>query len=286
MFITRFAPSPTGHLHLGHAASVLLAQRRARENRGNLYLRLENIDRQRSNEGAAIAIQEDLQWLGIDWQGTVWRQSERGEAYAAALATLREIDLLYPCFCSRKDIHSLLAPHGPGGPVYPGTCRAIPSAIAKGRIEAGERPAWRLRSEEAARRCGPLFFSDAIHGRFAVDSAYLGDVVVAGKEYPLSYHLCAVVDDAAQGVTYIVRGEDLLPATHVHRLLQALLRLPEPRYEHHALLRNEQGDRLSKRDQAVSLRAMRAQGLPAAEVRARANAALARAQEERSNHPL
>jgi glutamyl-Q tRNA(Asp) synthetase len=269
--VTRFAPSPTGWLHLGHAHSALFAWSQANRQAGRFLLRIEDIDRSRSRPEFEAAIYEDLAWLGLDWQEPVRRQSEHFADYAAALARLEDDGVLYPCFCTRAEIAAAgQAPHGLEHGLYPGTCRALATEERRARIASGTPYAVRLDAHEAARRTGPLSFTDRAHGTIAVDPFLLGDVVLARKDTPASYHLAVTLDDAVQGVTLVTRGEDLLPATHVHRLLQALLGLPEPAYQHHPLLKDETGTRLSKRHGALAIRALREAGSSAAEVRARA----------------
>jgi glutamyl-Q tRNA(Asp) synthetase len=270
--VTRFAPSPTGRLHLGHAYSALHASRLAADAGGRFLLRIEDIDRTRCKPAFEAGILEDLAWLGIKWEEPVWRQSERMPAYAEALATLAARDLLYPCFCTRTDIAREIAeagraPHGPEGPVYPGTCRHLSKAERTARIAAGAPYAERLRMDRAVAAAGPLTFTDCEAGTLAVDGAPFGDVVLARKDVPASYHLAVVVDDAAQGVTLVSRGKDLLPATHVHRILQALLELPEPAYAHHRLLADAAGRRFAKRDKSLTIEALRRAGRSPNEVR-------------------
>jgi glutamyl-Q tRNA(Asp) synthetase len=268
---TRFAPSPTGLLHLGHAHSALFAWSTARRQGGRFILRIEDIDRTRCRPEFEAAIAEDLDWLGLEWEQPVRRQSEHFAHYAAALQRLDSAGLLYPCFCTRAEIAAAgEAPHGLEHAGYPGTCRRLSPAERQKRMEQGRSYALRLDSAEAARRIGPLTFTDRAHGRIEVDPALNGDVVLARKETPTSYHLAVTVDDALQGVTLVTRGEDLLPATHVHRMLQALLGLAEPSYHHHPLLTDNTGRRLSKRHGDLSLRALRDAGCTAAEARARA----------------
>lgn len=251
---TRFAPSPTGHLHLGHAFSALFAAARGERFR----LRLEDIDTTRCRPEYAVSIGQDLAWLGLRWHGPVRVQSAHAAEHRAALQRLRP--WLYPCFCTRADIAAAAgAPQGAAGAIYPGTCRALPTGEAVLRIAAGEAHAWRL---DAARAADGLVLhaTDLARGRFRCEPAAQGDVVLARKDGGLSYHLCCVWDDAAQGVTLVTRGEDLLPATDIQRLLQARLGLPEPLYEHHRLITDAQGRRLAKRDRDLTLREMRAQG--------------------------
>jgi len=274
MTTTRFAPSPTGRLHLGHAFSALFAQQAARALGGRFLLRLEDIDRARCRPEFADAILEDLAWLGVRWDGPVRRQSEHLDDYRAALDRLAAAGLLYPCFCTRKDIQDEIAraghaPHGPDGPLYPGTCRGLPRAEAERRIAGGAPYALRLDVARArARVSGDLAFVDRDAGRIDADPLRFGDVVLARKEVPTSYHLAVTVDDALQEITLVTRGADLLPATHVQRLLQALLDLPVPDYHHHRLLTDAAGQRLAKRADSASLATLRAQGADPAALRA------------------
>ncbi|MES2712304.1 MAG: tRNA glutamyl-Q(34) synthetase GluQRS [Pseudomonadota bacterium] len=264
--VTRFAPSPTGFLHLGHACSALIAWRAARDAGGRFLLRIEDIDTTRCRPEFATAIEEDLAWLGLDWDGEVRVQSHHFTDYAGTLEALRGGGLLYPCFCTRAEI-AAAAPHGPEA-VYPGTCKHLTQSDAEARIAAGASHAWRLHMDRAAsgRR---LSFCE--HGaRRACDPMLFGDVVLARKDTPASYHLCVTHDDAAQGVTLVTRGEDLLPATAIHRLLQVVMGWPEPAYVHHRLLVDAAGQRLAKRDGAPAIRALREAGLSPAAVRTRA----------------
>lgn len=257
--ITRFAPSPTGELHLGHALAAKVAWNEAQREGGTFLLRWEDIDTTRCREGYVEGAEEDLRWLGFDWPVPAWRQSARMELYGAALDRLRGMELLYPCFCTRQGIAAATAsaPQGPEGPVYPGTCRLLPASLRQERMASGAAYAWRLDSVKALARTGLLAWRDRRHGSFAVDLTAQGDVVLARKDVPVSYHLAVTVDDAAQGVTLVTRGRDLLPATHVHRMLQALLDLPMPEWRHHGLVLDENGRRLAKRDAARSLRHLR-----------------------------
>ena len=258
--VTRFAPSPTGRLHLGHACSALIAHDFARERGGIFRLRIEDIDPGRCREEFVEAIFEDLRWLGLPWDGAVILQSARLPLYAAALEQLRGMGLLYPCFCTRRDIAaSASAPHGPEGPIYPGACRRLDNAERERRM-ASQPHCWRIDMAQAVSRTGPLSWHDSIAGHIAADPLSHGDVVLARKDAPVAYHLAVTMDDATQGITDVVRGEDLFAATHVHRLLQALLDLPTPAYHHHPLLRDAQGRRLAKRDGAPTLASLRAQG--------------------------
>lgn len=269
--VTRFAPSPTGRLHLGHALAAKVARDLAKDAGGRFLLRYEDIDHTRVRPEFYREIEEDLRWLGLDWDGPALRQSERGDAYAAALDRLRGEGSVYPCFCTRREIEEEVAritgaPHGPEGALYPGTCRRLSNAERESRLAAGAHPAWRLDARQASEIAGPLTFTDLRHGVYSVDPALLGDVILARKDIGTSYHLAVVVDDAFQQVTHVTRGEDLLPSTHVHRLLQALLGLPEPLYLHHELVADEHGVRLAKRHDALSIRMLRASGKTAAEL--------------------
>lgn len=266
--VTRFAPSPTGYLHLGHAYSALAGWRAARAAGGRFLLRIEDIDRTRCRPAFTDAILEDLAWLGIDWDGPVRIQSEHFAEYRATLDALQARGLLYPCFCTRAEIAAAAsAPQGPEGPVYPGTCRHLSDAARAARIAAGAPYALRLDMAAAhAAVPGRLSFAEQGRGRLACDPMRFGDVVLARKDTPASYHLCVTHDDALQGVTLVTRGEDLLAATDIHRLLQALMGWPEPAYAHHPLLTDPTGRRLAKRDGARSLRDLRAAGLTPPEV--------------------
>ncbi len=256
---TRFAPSPTGALHLGHAWSAVRAHDLARDSGGAFRLRIEDIDPGRSREAFVAGIEDDLRWLGLAWDGPVVRQSARLRLYAEALGRLKRDGLVYPCFCTRAEIAaSAAAPHA-HAPVYPGTCRALAPAERTARM-AAEPHCWRLDVAAAAARAGPLAWHDAAAGIVIAAPEAQGDVVLARKDAPVSYHLAVTVDDAAQGVTDVVRGVDLFASTHVHRLLQALLGLPTPRYHHHPLLLGPDGTRLAKRGGAPSLAELRRRG--------------------------
>jgi len=259
MIVTRFAPSPTGYLHLGHAFAAWTAKRAGTR----FLLRLEDLDQGRARAEFIAGIFEDLAWLGLSWEEPVLRQSRRMETYREALALLAPFT--YPCFCTRKEIAeeiagAALAPQGPDGPLYPGTCRHLSADERASRITRGDAFALRLDVAKAAAIVGPLTFTE--HGQVhVVDPLLFGDVVLARKDMPASYHLAVVVDDAFQGVTLVTRGEDLLPAAHVQRLLQALLEYPEPAYAHHRLILDKDGRKFSKRDRSVTLRDLRAAGI-------------------------
>lgn len=275
MIVTRFAPSPTGYLHVGHAASALTGWRAAQEAGGCFLLRIEDIDATRCRPEFERAIYEDLAWLGLTWEEPVRRQSQHMADYAAALARLDRLGVLYPCFCTRQEIAAEIAaaanaPHGPDGPLYPGSCRALSAAERAARIAGGLPYALRLNVAAAAALTGPLSWQEEGRGLIAVEPGTLGDAVLARKEVATSYHLAVTVDDALQGVTLVTRGEDLFHATHLHRLLQALLGLAAPCYRHHMLLTSADGRRLAKRDGSLTVRALRAAGRTPPEVRAMA----------------
>lgn len=268
MIVTRFAPSPTGMLHSGHALAAWAAWTLAQRHGGTFLLRFEDIDHTRVRENFYHEIVADLRWLGLHWQQTPWQQRERLDTYSRALETLKQRGMVYPCFCTRKDLareisasHS--APQGSPTAVYPGTCRRLTVADGYERMQRGESFAWRLDSEKASTLLGERGFHDLRHDYQPVQAQLLGDVVIARKELMTSYHLAVVLDDAAQGVTLVSRGEDLLHSTHVHCILQGLLNLPTPLYWHHRLVCDASGKRLAKRDHAESLRYLREKGLSA-----------------------
>jgi glutamyl-Q tRNA(Asp) synthetase len=273
---TRFAPSPTGYLHLGTAYSALFAAHAA-GSAGRFILRIEDIDTGRSRPECETAICEDLAWLGLTWDKPVRRQSEHFATYAAVVADMESQGLLYPCFCTRADIAREVAaaptaPHvgaaGFDGLVYPGTCRHLSQTERRRRIDAGTPYALRLRMDDATSTAGPLTWTDEVRGTVTATPEIFGDVVLARKDIPASYHLACTWDDALQGVTLVTRGEELAPATHIHRLLQALWKVPTPRYHHHRVLLAADGKKLSKRDHALTLRALRAEGKTPAQVKA------------------
>lgn len=271
--ITRFAPSPTGNLHLGHAYSALFAASEANSGGGRFLLRIEDIDRTRCRPVFETQIFDDLAWLGLSWEMPVRRQSEHFDDYAAVLDRLREAGLVYPCFCTRKDIQAEIkaaggAPHGPDGPVYPGTCRYLSADQRRDRIEDGNAYAMRLNMAEAVRRCGPLTWHDIDAGEIAARPARFGDVVLGRKDTPTSYHLAVTCDDHLQQVSLVTRGRDLFDATDVHRLLQALLDLEVPAYRHHQLLLGDDGRRFAKRDRSLTIKSLRDRGHTAADIRA------------------
>lgn len=267
--VVRFAPSPTGRLHLGHAYAALFAWRKARETSGRFLLRIEDIDPTRCRDEFVAGIEEDLTWLGLHWEQPTRRQSAHMADYRAALDRLHVMGLLYPCFCTRKTIMAEVAaagaaPHlqvmGLDSTVYPGSCRHMTAAERVARLRGAESWCWRLDMAQACARAGALRWRDAEQGWTTARPQDFGDVVLARKEIPVSYHLAVTVDDALQGVTCVTRAADLLRVTDIHRLLQCLLGLPTPDYHHHKLLTDPLGKRYAKRDQAVTLQALRAQG--------------------------
>jgi glutamyl-Q tRNA(Asp) synthetase len=274
--VFRFAPSPNGRLHLGHAYSALLNADFARHFRGRFLLRIEDIDITRCRPAFEAAIYDDLTWLGLTWEALVRRQSEHFADYHAAFLRLKGRGLVYPCFCTRKDIAETIAcreaetgqdwPRDPDcAPLYPGICRGMPVDEAGRQIAAGEPHAWRLDMAALEKLVpGPhRFRTFDREGREGIVTAHprrWGDAVIVRKETPTSYHLSVVVDDALQGVTHVVRGQDLEAATDLHVLLQALLDLPTPRYHHHGLVLDPMGDKLAKSRRSQSLAELRAEG--------------------------
>jgi glutamyl-Q tRNA(Asp) synthetase len=275
--VFRFAPSPNGYLHLGHALSAQINYNMAQASGGRLLLRLEDIDLERCRPEFEQAVYEDLAWLGLSWEEPVRRQSEHFSDYTHALEGLARRGLVYPCFCSRSDIMSAVAgkpnwPRDPdGSPLYPGTCRQLSPEARKRRIAAGEHAAQRLDMTEAMRQIGQKLgwweYGGGQSRMVSADPALWGDAVLSRKDIPASYHIAVVIDDALQGVTNVVRGEDLFMATSLHRLLQVLFDLPAPCYHHHQLLRDAAGQKLSKSLRAKSLRSLRREGLTPQEVR-------------------
>ena len=259
MIIARFAPSPTGRLHLGHAFSAALGHERARRSGGKFLVRIEDLDQTRSRPEFIDGIFEDLAWLGLAWDEPPLVQSQRLAAYEAALASLRRRGLVYPCFCTRADIaQSLTAPHGDAATSYPGTCRDLPDDPAR---RASTPHCWRLDSASALALVGLPSWTEDSGSSFAAAERDIGDAILARKDAPASYHLSCVVDDAAARVSLVVRGADLRPSTPVQRLLQALLGLPQPTYLHHPLVAHADGRRLAKRDLAPTLAALRDEGV-------------------------
>jgi glutamyl-Q tRNA(Asp) synthetase len=271
--ITRFAPSPTGRLHLGHAYSALFADQQARLGDGQFLVRMEDIDISRCRPAFDTGITDDLEWLGLSWQTPIRRQSEHMDDYAVMLRKLGEMGLLYPCFCTRSDIRREIdaaghAPHeGPDGPLYPGTCRHLSAAESEDRKGSGEGFALRLHTSTAVAVAGDLDWTDRNHGLILATPEIFGDVVLARKDTPTSYHLAVTVDDHIQGISLVTRGEDLFAATHVHRLIQALLDLDTPEYHHHRLLTDDTGKRFAKRDRAQTLEELRELGTSPDDIR-------------------
>ena len=286
--VLRFAPSPNGWLHLGHACSALFACKTAKALHGRFLLRIEDIDVGRCRPEYEEAIYEDLAWLGLDWERPVRRQSEHFADYEAALKRLRDMGLVYPCFATRKEIADAIAATGidprnwpvdpDGAPLYPGIYKDLAPAEMNRLMWDGRSYAWRLDTEKALAKAeeiagAPLTFLEdgegpnGETGTCAVKPALFGDVLIARKDVPTSYHLAVTVDDAIQGVTLVTRGQDLFHATYIHRILQVLLGLPEPRYRHHRLIRDDAGRRLSKSARDMGLRELRAAGKSPADIR-------------------
>jgi len=271
--VTRFAPSPTGFLHLGHAYSALFAFEAARKSGGRFLVRIEDIDSTRCRSEFEQSIYEDLMWLGMEWEIPVRRQSEHLSDYLTAAEQLRSRGMLYPCFCTRKDIQRGIeaaggAPHGSEGPLYPGTCRSLSEDERQSRIAVGESCAMRLDVNRAVDQVGSkLEWIDLERGVQQAEPQILGDVVLVRKDIDCSYHLAVVVDDALQGVTRITRGADLFESTHLQRLLQAILGLNMPEYHHHSLICDKNGRRFAKRNDAETLCSLRRSGVTANEVR-------------------
>ena len=269
--ITRFAPSPTGYLHLGHAASALFSFKQSGPH-GRFLLRIEDIDQTRCRAEYLDAIYQDLAWLGLEWEKPVRVQSDHFSDCQNVLDRLTDMGLLYPCFCTRKDIQAEVAqignaPHGPDGALYPGTCRACSAKERRDRIAAGESYALRLDMTAAVGRVGrELVWFDRAAGRQIATPEIFGDVVLARKETPTSYHLSVTHDDHLQGISLVTRGEDLFFASHLHRLLQEVLGYDVPEYHHHGLLTGPDGKRFAKRDKSKTLRSMREDGLEPSDV--------------------
>lgn len=258
MTTTRFAPSPTGRLHLGHAFSAVLGHERALRSGGRFLLRIEDLDQTRSRPEFVHGIYEDLAWLGLEWRSPVLVQSERAAEYDLALEHLRDRGLVYPCFCTRADIAAALeAPHGAQAH-YPGTCRAVPDDPAR---RAAEPHSWRLDSAKAVELAGLPSWTEEDGQHFTGRRDDVDDAILARRDAPAAYHLACVVDDAASGVSLVVRAADLRSSTPIQRLLQKLLDLPEPAYLHHPLVTHANGSRLAKRDLAPTLAAMRERGI-------------------------
>lgn len=263
--VTRFAPSPSGPLHVGHLLAALQARRLADAHGGRCLLRVEDIDQRAQHPEYLQLMYEDLRWLDLEFDGEVMVQTQRFDRYRAVLEQLRCAGLLYPCFCTRTEIKNQVAemgraPHATLGYLYPGTCRQLPPDQVAEKLAAGVPHTWRLDMQRVQDLIGCPTWHDLRRGtQRCVPTAY-GDVVLARKDFPASYHLAVVVDDAAQGVTHVTRGADLFDSTHIHRALQGVLGLPVPQYCHHALLRDNTGKRLAKRDGARSIASLRQAG--------------------------
>lgn len=270
--VTRFAPSPSGPLHLGHALAAMVATEEARRRGGRCYLRVEDIDTARCRPEYAAGILEDMDWLGFCFEPEVLVQSERFDLYRESLERLKSAGVLYPCFCSRRAVAAEIArmggaPQGECLEAYPGTCRLLSGEERAARLARGEPHSWRLDCARAAALTGPLVWRDERFGEFVCRPETLGDVILARKDCPASYHLAVVTDDADQGVTLVTRGEDLLSSTPVHRVLQELLGLPVPVWHHHPLVRDGEGRRLAKRDLSKAIAEYRREGLDPGDVR-------------------
>lgn len=270
VIVTRFAPSPTGRLHLGHVYSALEVWNFTQDTGGRFLLRIEDIDQARCRPEFEAGICEDLKWLGIEWETPVRRQSEHMDDYREALGRLDRMDLTYTCFCTRKEIAAEIAacpsaPQGPVGPIYPGTCKALSADQQNHKIESGQAFSIRLDFEAAQKRLleqnrWPLHWEEETTGAVEARPQDHGDVVLARKDTPSSYHLAVTLDDALQGVSHVIRGQDLADSTHIHRLLQALLELETPLYRHHRLITDGKGRRLAKRDQSLTIAGLREAG--------------------------
>ena len=270
--VTRFAPSPSGPLHVGHLLAALQARRLADVHGGSCLLRVEDIDQRAQHREYLDLMYEDLEWLGLHFDGEVMVQTQRFGVYQAVLDQLRQMGLLYPCFCTRSEIKAQLAelgraPHATLGYLYPGTCRRLSDDAVAERLASGMPHCWRLDMQRVQDLIGCPTWHDMRRGTQRCVPTVYGDVVLARKDFPASYHLAVVVDDAAQGVTHVTRGEDLFESTHIHRALQAVLGLPVPLYCHHSLLRDNEGKRLAKRDGARSIASLREAGYTPQQVR-------------------
>lgn len=265
MPLTRYAPSPTGRLHLGHAYAAWIAHLNSGDS--GFLLRIEDIDYSRCKVEYVVGILEDLEWLGLKWKGDVVFQSQREPIYRAALEALKSRDLVYPCFCTRAEVMAAAgAPHGDEGPVYPGTCRGLSHEEATSLIEEGKEYCFRLNLAACLEQVEDISWMEIEFGRLSADPARFGDVVIAQKDSGLSYFLCSTLDDAKQGIELVTRGDDLRNSTVIQRILQSLLGLPEPEYFHHALVVDENGKRLAKRFDSLSVKTLREQGLTASQV--------------------
>ena len=263
---TRFAPSPTGHMHLGHVFSALFSYEAAKKLGGKFILRIEDIDSQRSSKVFEESIYEDLEWLQIKYSKDIRHQDEHMADYKGAIKELRKLDMVYPCFCSRSDIKAEImragnAPHEEETSIYPGTCRRLSKEERIKKIAIGTSFAWRLNIRAAAKKLGNLVWRDLRLGKHTVPVGTMGDVVLARKDVPTSYHLSATLDDHIQRIGLVTRGEDLVSATHVHKIIQSLLELKSPIYLHHPLILDSKGVRLSKRTRAQTIKSLKTSGL-------------------------
>lgn len=271
--LLRFAPSPTGYLHIGHAASAFFTWDQAGRSAEHFLLRIEDIDQTRCRPVFEAAIYEDLNWLGLSWEKPPRRQSEHFADYQSVLDQLEEMGLIYPCFCTRREIQEEIArspsaPHGPEGSLYPELCKKLGQDERSERMARGDAYALRLDLAAARRRCPDrLTWFDRACGEQIATPEILGDVILARKDTPASYHLCVTHDDAGQGITLVTRGKDLFHATHLHRLLQEILGYPVPEYHHHPLLLDQNGVRFAKRNNSVTLRSLRERGFSPAQLR-------------------
>jgi glutamyl-Q tRNA(Asp) synthetase len=272
MTVTRFAPSPTGKLHLGHAYSALYSEKIARENNGKFIVRIEDIDKTRCKQQYVDCILDDLNWLRVKWCDEVLIQSTRIEQYQLASKKLLSLGMLYPCFCTRKEIasNSDVANrklHNENNSLYPGTCRNLSDEEVSEKIRKRIPYSLRLNSAKAKQKVGKVYWSDHLSGLHEVDYDVMGDVVIVRKDIGTSYHLAVTVDDDFQGVNLVTRGLDLFESTHVHRVLQSLLDLDIPEWSHHELIRDSAGKRYSKSDQSLSLEKLRESGVSAKDIR-------------------
>jgi glutamyl-Q tRNA(Asp) synthetase len=263
---TRFAPSPTGHMHLGHVFSALFSYEAAKKLGGKFILRIEDIDSQRSSKVFEESIYEDLEWLQIKYSTGIRYQADHMDDYKGAIKELQKLDMVYPCFCSRSDIKAEImragnAPHEEETSIYPGTCRRLSKEERIKKIAIGTSFAWRLNIRAAAKKLGNLVWRDLRLGKHTVPVGTMGDVVLARKDVPTSYHLSATLDDHIQRIGLVTRGEDLVSATHVHKIIQSLLELKSPIYLHHPLILDSKGVRLSKRTRAQTVKSLKTSGL-------------------------
>ena len=263
---TRFAPSPTGHMHLGHVFSALFSYEAAKKLGGKFILRIEDIDSQRSGKIFEESIYEDLEWLKIKYSKDIRYQSEHMDDYAGAIKELQKLDMVYPCFCSRSDIKAEImragnAPHEEESTIYPGTCRRLSKEERIEKLSIENNFAWRLNIRAASKKLGGLVWNDLRLGKHTVPVGTIGDVVLARKDVPTSYHLSATLDDHIQRIGLVTRGEDLVSSTHIHKIIQVLLELKSPIYLHHPLILDSKGIRLSKRTRAQTVKSLKASGL-------------------------